>query len=634
MHESDFSRLVAVLLVLLVVIGCAAPEEDPGSREERLRAIVVMGRIQSPDSAAALISVASGPDEPLAIAALFALGQLGFPPGATPPPEASAAVLQRFDAESPAVAAAAVEAAGKLATPGMADRLVSALRHPDAGVRAAAAMALFRLRFVPLWRGEVDEAPALPDAAVAALIEAIADASGEVRRAAVYAFSRHGEPRAVAALAAALGDEDRWTRLFAARGLGRSGELAAVEPLLAALGEPEPAVRTEVVAAIVALDSAGKLPLALSVDDSFHVRSAMAGGLGALESEASLAALQAMLEDRSSTVRAAALGALARRQGDALAPTLARDLEHPLWLTRVAAATSLEFLENEKERLFEIAVVDDDPRVRTAALTSAAAAAFARPAIVRALASEDLAVRGTAVGLLAQREDDEKLALLEQAFDRSSGVAWIEIREAIVDALAEIETAQAVLSAIAANDEAPSVRLKARQALLDRGLTAPAASPVAPEPSPLLNVATPEGTLVVLETDRGTMKIRCFPEQAPVHVANFVRLTRDGYYDGLIWHRVVSNFVIQGGDPRGDGWGGPGYVIRDEINPLRYEQGSVGMPKAGKDTGGGQLFITHLPTPHLDGNYTVFGQVVEGLDVIDRIEVGDAIRRAYVEESQ
>jgi cyclophilin family peptidyl-prolyl cis-trans isomerase len=136
--------------------------------------------------------------------------------------------------------------------------------------------------------------------------------------------------------------------------------------------------------------------------------------------------------------------------------------------------------------------------------------------------------------------------------------------------------------------------------------------------------------VVVLETSKGEIRIRCLADEAPIHVASFVELVGQGYYDGLIWHRVVSNFVIQGGDPRGDGWGGAGYTLRDEINRVRYGRGAVGMPKAGKDTGGGQIFITHIPTPHLDGNYTVFGQVVEGLDVVDRIEVGDAIVRARV----
>jgi cyclophilin family peptidyl-prolyl cis-trans isomerase len=93
---------------------------------------------------------------------------------------------------------------------------------------------------------------------------------------------------------------------------------------------------------------------------------------------------------------------------------------------------------------------------------------------------------------------------------------------------------------------------------------------------------------------------------------------------------VVSGFVVQGGDPRGSGWGDGGISLRDEINPLSFDRGTVGMPKAGKDTGGCQLFITHVPTPHLDGRYTVFGKVVSGMDAVDRLEPGDRIRRAYL----
>jgi cyclophilin family peptidyl-prolyl cis-trans isomerase len=134
----------------------------------------------------------------------------------------------------------------------------------------------------------------------------------------------------------------------------------------------------------------------------------------------------------------------------------------------------------------------------------------------------------------------------------------------------------------------------------------------------------------VLDTDRGTIEIRTLPDVAPYHVANLVALVRSKGYDGLPWHRVVSNFVVQGGDPEGTGWGGPGWTLPDEISPVRFERGVLGMPKAGKDTGGCQLFLTHVPTPHLDGNYTVFGEVVSGVEVLDRIEVGDRIRTARI----
>ncbi|PYP23377.1 MAG: peptidyl-prolyl cis-trans isomerase, partial [Gemmatimonadetes bacterium] len=100
-------------------------------------------------------------------------------------------------------------------------------------------------------------------------------------------------------------------------------------------------------------------------------------------------------------------------------------------------------------------------------------------------------------------------------------------------------------------------------------------------------------------------------------------------FDGSRWHRVVPNFVAQDGDPRGDGWGGPGFVLRDEVNPIRYDAGTMGMALSGPDTGGSQFFITHSAQPHLDGVYTVFGRVVSGLNVLGAIAQGDRIRSIH-----
>ena len=139
----------------------------------------------------------------------------------------------------------------------------------------------------------------------------------------------------------------------------------------------------------------------------------------------------------------------------------------------------------------------------------------------------------------------------------------------------------------------------------------------------------------VLETDHGTMRIELFPVEAPRTVANFERLANSGFYDALCFHRVIPNFVVQGGCPRGDGTGGPGYTIpcETEGNWRRHERGSLSMAHAGKDTGGSQFFICHCPQGHLDGKHTVFGQVVQGLDVLDAIRARDTIRRVRVTEA-
>jgi cyclophilin family peptidyl-prolyl cis-trans isomerase/HEAT repeat protein len=139
--------------------------------------------------------------------------------------------------------------------------------------------------------------------------------------------------------------------------------------------------------------------------------------------------------------------------------------------------------------------------------------------------------------------------------------------------------------------------------------------------------------LAIVSTDKGAFTMELLPDDAPLNVDNFVELARRGYFNGIAFHRVVPNFVVQGGDPRGDGNGGPGYQIRCEINEVSYDRGAVGMALSGKDTGGSQWFVTHSPQPHLDGGYTVFGRVTQGMDVIDRIARGDRIRAITITET-
>ena len=138
-----------------------------------------------------------------------------------------------------------------------------------------------------------------------------------------------------------------------------------------------------------------------------------------------------------------------------------------------------------------------------------------------------------------------------------------------------------------------------------------------------------------IHTEKGVMKVLFFEKDAPNTVANFVKLAREGFYDGLTFHRVIPDFVIQGGCPRGDGTGGPGYTIKCETegNPNKHGTGALSMAHAGKDTGGSQFFITHSPQPHLDGVHTVFGHVIgDGMDVVNKIQQGDKMLHLHVEE--
>ena len=136
----------------------------------------------------------------------------------------------------------------------------------------------------------------------------------------------------------------------------------------------------------------------------------------------------------------------------------------------------------------------------------------------------------------------------------------------------------------------------------------------------------------IIEMDKGKIEIELFDKDAPQTVANFEKLANSGFYDGLTFHRVIPGFVAQGGCPAGNGTGGPGYTIRCEINPNRHERGALSMAHRGPNTGGSQFFIVYEPQHHLDGVHTVFGKVINGMDVADQIDPGDKMNKVQVVE--
>lgn len=138
---------------------------------------------------------------------------------------------------------------------------------------------------------------------------------------------------------------------------------------------------------------------------------------------------------------------------------------------------------------------------------------------------------------------------------------------------------------------------------------------------------------VSIETEKGTIELELYPQYAPKTVNNFVFLASQGFYNGVTFHRVINNFMVQGGDPTGTGRGGPGYDFADEFNnnPLVHERGVISMANAGPNTNGSQFFITHDPQPHLNGRHTVFGKVTKGMDVVDAIRQGDTMQMTIQE---
>jgi peptidyl-prolyl cis-trans isomerase B (cyclophilin B) len=152
--------------------------------------------------------------------------------------------------------------------------------------------------------------------------------------------------------------------------------------------------------------------------------------------------------------------------------------------------------------------------------------------------------------------------------------------------------------------------------------------------APELKIDLKKKYFATLETSKGEIELELYPVNAPKTVNNFVFLVQEGFYDGVVFHRVISNFMIQGGDPTGTGMGGPGYKFEDETynNPLKHETGVISMANAGPNTNGSQFFITHSPQPHLNGKHTVFGKVTKGMDVVNAIRQGDKMNRVTIRE--
>ncbi len=257
------------------------------------------------------------------------------------------------------------------------------------------------------------------------------------------------------------------------------------------------------------------------------------------------------------------------------------------------------------------------------------------------LKESDVIIRGTAADLLGELPPDEtnSRALIDALPVAFADKELNDAALSILDALAKQKTPkanEAIKTALEANDHL--IRRRAVALLKANGVgdfsarigTVQTRNTAKDYERAISRIG--KQVRAVVTTSRGSFTIEFLPEDAPLTVDNFVQLAKRNYFNGFTVHRVVPNFVIQDGDPRGDGNGGPGYQIRCEINEVPYERGAVGMALSGKDTGGSQWFVTHSPQPHLDGGYTVFGNVISGMDVVDNIVRGEVIRSIAVTE--
>lgn len=262
--------------------------------------------------------------------------------------------------------------------------------------------------------------------------------------------------------------------------------------------------------------------------------------------------------------------------------------------------------------------------------------------LIAHLADTDVVIRATAAELLGELPPNESItSALSKALPAALADKQNDAALSILDSLGKQKTAganEAIKTALNSSDYL--VRRQAAALLKSKGFgdfsaqvgTVQTRNTLADYQRAISRIGS--NVRATVSTGRGSFIIELLPGDAPLTVDNLVQLANRGYFKGIAVHRVVPNFVVQDGDPRGDGNGGPGYQIRCEINQVPYERGAVGMALSGKDTGGSQWFVTHSPQPHLDGGYTLFGRVVSGMEVVDLITRGDLIRDIVVTEKR
>ena len=647
-----------------------AASGGPGLREELA---VSLGRIPSAEGRPVLMGLLEDAEPAVRRAAAFALGEMEDA-GAK---SATSALLQAAVDPDRETGKLAVEALGKIGADAVAVGLALA-PLPEAERWARLTPGLFRFK--------QDERVPL---GVAALAAANRPAEGTGKRAsrkevrpdpdqrffAAYALARDPLPAAAEPLRGLLSDPDPRIRGWAARALGQVGsgdDLAALLPLL---GAPELPPVIQALRSGQRLWTEGKVtsPAALSAREAWRaplaeriadprpgVRATAIEAASAWLPDAVLSdALVRAAETGSPRERGLALVALADgkdpRAGELIARAIApaaATAENPEGMEgggtsdlRAHAATAAGKLGDlaTLERLLDTLGKDPSPAVR---------GAVASARLERLPPGDTSAGEALATAILADPDEGVRLVALDWLAEHPVlplATLGPAVAKALVDSSEEPGLAglRALGARVKANPaDRPAVLEMAgyvaekqgyvlRRAAIDliRQLEAPAPELLPPDDSrrtedygEILERVWPTRR-VAIETEKGSIGVELACREAPLTCLSFLQLIAQGFYDGLTFHRVVPDFVIQGGDPRGDGIGGPGYSIRDEIGRVRYGRGVLGMALAGPDTGGSQFFLTLSPQPHLDGGFTAFGRVVAGDAVLDRIQAGDRIVR-------
>lgn len=606
----------------------------------RLRCAEVLGRVDDDTGTIYYLSklVRDG-DPEVVLSAVFSLGLAGHRKSTEQLTlESISEVLKKGPVEHKRMAIRALgltrlKAAGEIIVPYLTDF--------HSTLRAEAAMAV----------------AVLGDSSLAeSCVNSIMDPAPRARASALYAIGRLGYKAAAGRIAPLLVSEEAEVRMRAAEALGRLGEKSAVDVIAVLLEDPERMMRIKAAEALQRIGtkkSAEKLEKFLSSDDNY-LKSLALDAIAASEDGKFFDKVIPLLDDGSVMVRRSAIAAVFGTGGEKSRQHLLRTFREGNHYDRMAAAEHIGRL-GVKE---DLVLLTETLQSRTDHFAREGAAAGlgnwpkpeqllepsgfggARPVdvLLDAAKGDDWVVAAISVESIGKTVASSVIGELGSIFDRCATRLESDVKLAITGALGQLasgrgldperkEMAVSILRK-AVSDADPRVRGSAVQAAGRHGFV------LAQDPKqsgkwdrgdpPLAGPALPMGNRrMTIVTSKGQIEIELFGDDAPLVVASIIARAEEGFYNGLNFHRVVPGFVIQGGCPRGDGWGDAGYFLRSQFNARTYERGTVGMANSGKDTPGSQFFIAQTAQPHLDGRYTIVGKVVKGLEIIDLIEVGD-----------
>jgi HEAT repeat protein/cyclophilin family peptidyl-prolyl cis-trans isomerase len=613
----------------------------------RRRAALAIGRTRVADGVGPLMPLLTSDPEPeVRQMAAFAMGLIGTPAAADP-------LTAALSDPDPLVHGRAAEALGMIAHKAAAPAIASMIAaHLKAGaLNGIAADDLEYPKPPPVEAVRLGIYALVRLSAYDALASVLLDPTDRPVSQwwpIAYAFRRINDPRAGPALLRLLQSEGMFSRAFAARGLGVVKEARAIKPLIAIAGTDKEVsnVRVEAVRALADLNASSadaaliKVVSAVANDANLRLEAVMA--LGQLRSASAVDVFIELLTDAWPTMRAAAITALARTDPDNFVLAISGLDPDRHWSVRAALAAALGTLGDRRgeSRLMEM-LKDEDQRVVPAVLNALVAmgAPTAEATLLTRLSSDDVTVRQTAAAGLARLKAVNAVDALLQAYDRAEKDPTFQARAAILAAVVDLDrTRGRTLLERALADREWAIRVRAAALLKTVDPAADVSEKIRPAPAVAMadlteldRMVNPQVSPVAyLDTTKGLLQIELAVVDAPRAVVNFIALARRNFLGATPLHRVVANFVVQDGDPRGDGEGGPGYAIRDEINQLPYLRGTVGMALDWEDTGGSQFFITLAPQPHLDGRYTVFGRVVQGMDVVDRLQQWDQVQSVRI----